>query len=127
MKVGDYGRTEEGEIIKIEELEDIYTGLGEFITTLAYFKGGYISVEHIIKSRPNKIDLIQEGDILKIEEQKGVYSICEVELFKEPHTNHHFLGVRIDNRPMARRLCELNIKSIVTKEQFSQIEYKVDE
>lgn len=87
----------------------------------------YIYEEDIAKTSPNTMDLIEEHDILKIEEQKGVYTICEVEAFREPYDNYDFLGVRLNNNPVARKLYELNIKSIVTKEQLANISYKVGE
>ena len=119
MKVGDYARSSEGDfgkIVRINNSQDIE------------LEDSWVSYdEEDLKSSPNIIDLIEEHDILKIEEQKGVYTICEVEVFREPYEEYTFLGVRLDNRPIARKLYELNIKSIVTKECFESIEYKVKE
>ena len=113
MKVGEYGRTEEGKIIKIEELEDIYTGLNEFITTIAYFKGGYISVEHIIKSSPNIIDLIEVGDIVNYEQLNG-----GVVLNKKDDS--------IDTWSiLPNSLKNEDIKSVITKEQLKNCMYEV--
>ena len=133
MKIGDYVRTEDGHIDRIIKISDEMKS-GRTIKVQIGEKdiiGGYedfvdwFSPSHFIKSSPNITDLIEEHDILKIEEQKGIYTICEVEVFKEPHTENTFLGVRIDNRPFAKRLYELNIKSIVTREMFEKMEYKV--
>ena len=129
IKVGDYCRTKDGFIARLIEKNTWYKFDGVILEE--EYPYNYLSKEHakelIIKSSPNIIDLIEEHDILKIEEQKGIYTICEVEVFKEPHEKYTFLGVRIDNRPIVRKLYELNIKSIVTHEQFSSIGYKVVE
>jgi hypothetical protein len=136
MKVGDYVRTKNktfqpSQIAKIKDIEKdmVYKGqkclnLDHNLLTNYEF---LIYEEDVIKSSPNIIGLIEEHDILKIEEQKGGYTICEVEVFREPYEEYTFLGVRIDNRPIARKLYELNIKSIVTKECFESMEYKVKE
>ena len=133
MKIGDYCRTKDGIIGKIESKN--YIGYSDWLIDTLYYKDDEIINDwtcgikeyDVIKSSSNILDLIEEHDILKIEEQKGIYTICEVEVFKEPHEKYTFLGVRIDNRPIVRKLYELNIKSIVTHEQFSSIGYKVVE
>lgn len=131
MKVGDYVRTKYG----------IAKYIGDKATRVTIYKvinkdivydnvDGWENIlldKEIIKSSPNIIDLIEEHDILKIEEQKGVYTICEVEEFRDPYVNYKFLGVRLENQSRARKLYELNIKSIVTHEQFSQMEYRIGE
>ena len=140
LEVGMYVRTKWG----IAKITDVYDGkYPEFFKdgTVRFYDGfvAYVDTcfqlidetkcyrEDIQKSSHNIIDLIEEHDILKIEEQKGVYTICEVEAFREPYTNYYFLGVRLDNTAVARKLYELNIKSIVIKEMFSSMEYKVGE
>ena len=139
MNVGDYLRDNKGNIAKIIEVERVknwltvrYDNAFNHATGITYNLIHFKNEEEIleynhIKSSPKIIDLIEEHDILKIEEQKGIFTICEVEVFKEPYGECTFLGVRIDNRPIARKLYELNIKSIVTKEQFENMEYKIGE
>ena len=129
IKAGMYVRTKKGNISKIDrKVDDItnyYFGCFECDNYINVNGDEFISEYEITNVSYNIIDLIEEHDILKIEEKKGVYTICEVEVFKEPYEKYTFLGVRIDNRPIARKLYELNIKSIVTKEQFKSLEYEV--
>lgn len=103
MNVGDYVRTKSGIIGKIKlidnqtELEDLY-----LVKRKWYYK------EDIIKSRPKIIDLIEVGDYV---------NGCPV-LHKEE--NEVVCGLLL-------RYKGEDIKSIVTHEQFSQMEYKVGE
>lgn len=125
MKVGDYVRfydgswTEIGQIVG--EVEDSHL-------KVVKCRDGYYDLDGFIKSSPNIMDLIEEGDILKVNDFKDVYTIYEVEMFKNPYTNEKYLGIRndIDKRP--KRLYEIPLVnlSIVTKEQFKSIEYEVE-
>ena len=83
----------------------------------------------MVKSSPNIIDLLQVGDILKVNDFKDVYTIYEVEMFRNPYTNEKYLGIRNDISKRPKRLYEIPLVnlSIVTKEQFSKMEYKVGE
>jgi hypothetical protein len=132
MKVGDYVRNQHFGIGRINQ--DHYDNNGKHwynVKFVCYQDNdnhcGICEESVGFKTSSNIIDLIEEHDILKIEEQKGIYTICEVEAFREPYTEYDFLGVRLDNRPIARKLYELNIKSIVTKEQFESMEYRIGE
>ena len=99
MKVGDYVRTINGEIYKL--IDDF---------ALIYFQKEqeYGIPEHqIIKSSPNIIDLIEVGDYVN-----GL-KVANIE-------DNVIIMVGL-----LMRLGEEDIKSIVTKEQFEKIEYKV--
>ena len=106
MKVGDYVRTKKdgiGKIISFSYQEDdecCFIELPNRRTGIKQF--------NIIKSSPNIIDLIEVGDYVN-----GFYVI---------------------NKPFNQRIhtefddfFEEDIKSIVTKEQFESMEYKVKE
>ena len=100
MNVGDYVRTRDGIIQKIT---DIFDTSMEIATDKGKIIYSYID---IIKSSPNIIDLIEVGDYVN-----GFYVI---------------------NKPFNQRLhtefddfFEEDIKSIVTKEQFESMEYKI--
>lgn len=106
MKVGDYVRTING-IVKISEIKN---GVMRDDEDSLHF-GDFI------KSRPNIIDLIEVGDYIngkyvdKYQGKLGVF--CELPNGKWEFielTNEHYL-----------------ISSIVTKEQFSCMEYKIGE
>ena len=106
MKVGDYVRTEDGIITiikmfyekKLKEPELIYA---------RFLCENYEIYEYPreVKSSPDIIDLIQEGDFVNGERVVNING----NLFAED------IGT----------LENIIIKSIVTKEQFKQMEYKV--
>lgn len=129
MKIGDYVRTKRGEIGKIidfiNEPTDYYFNCYE--TTLKDFTNKYITEDSDIKSSSNIIDLIEEGDILKVNDFKDVYTIYEVEMFRNPYTNEKYLGIRNDIGRKPKRLGEIPLVnlSIITKEQFESMEYKL--
>lgn len=103
MKVGDYVRTEIcslnlqriGKIKKIISEDFIHTDIGTY------------DKENIIKSSPNIIDLIEVGDYVNGEKVTSIQD--------------NWLG--FGNYDYYRQ--EYEIKSIVTKEQFSSMEYKI--
>ena len=109
MKVGDYVRTKDGIIFKWNKLCTIDKKDYEEHTRKILF------VENEIKSSPNIIDLIERFDFVN-----GHLVICKMyEDEKDIPTiikcvgNYYFK--------------EEDIKSIVTKEQFSCMEYKIGE
>jgi hypothetical protein len=105
MKVGDYVRTNDGYINKIKKvnqwnvLVDARDLFGEEIN---------IANNEIVKSSPNIIDLIEVGD----------YVINQCGEIIVP------TGGNIDELKDTWKIFK-NIKSIVTKEQFESMEYKV--
>ena len=116
MKVGDYVRTDNGCICKILKYTDISDN-DFYVNTDSPYDVIYKS--WIVKSSPNIIDLIEEGDYVN-----GCYVLREHytyigEHFIELDTNDSW-DWGIGNMPTKY------IKSIVTKEQFSQMEYKVE-
>lgn len=122
MKVGDYVRTKDclnyQLICKINNIID-----EDFINT----DRGYWDNNHIIKSSPNIIDLIEVGDYingLRVEKNK----------YGELYTSYVYYGGDIGKQ------CEVYttwleeykenedyIDSILTKEQFEAMQYKVGE
>ena len=107
MKVGDYVRTKgDGYINKIKKVNQ-YTVLvdgrdlfGEELT---------IAINEIKKSSPNIIELIQEGDYVNGHKITGKSNLNIL------YTNDEQI-----------RITSKDIKSIVTKEQFEQMEYKIN-
>ena len=120
MKVGDYVRTENGLIGKIIGFK------GDMVETdnkrLITYKSNH---NEIIKSSPNIIDLIEEGDYingLRVEKNK----------YGELYTSYVYYGGNIGKQ------CEVYttwlkeykenedyINTILTKEQFESMEYKL--
>ena len=109
IKIGEYVRTRDGRIFKVKQInegyliEDIeYGGLGCFI-------------EYAVKHSFNIIDLIEVEDIVKVKD-------------------HDWIRVfNIDDKITLKSFiedCEENnwtLMSIVTKEQFQSVEYRLEE
>ena len=125
MKVGDYVRTKQG-IEKIKVVEENFTGDENCIfyaTDNKEWNGAYNGKYNgftnrnrtIIKSSPNIIDLIEVGDYVN---GKKV-----IDKWEEPDWYGYFIKLEGEETvPTIRK-----IKSIVTKEQFSQMEYRIEE
>ena len=108
MNVGYYVRTKDyldnQLICKIDKIIDEYC-----INT----DKGYWDNEHILKSSPNIIDLIEVGDYVnggKVYEKEEGYIVINADFGRI----FEFMNIY-----------EKDIKSIVTKEQFESMEYKV--
>ena len=103
-----YVRTKDGIILKIKDIEDIYTTDNEYIGMAIYDnEGHFINDVEIIKISHNIIDLIEAGDYVN---GNKVININ---------------GNLFVNGEGA--LEDIVIKTIVTKEQFESMEYKVGE
>ncbi len=120
MKVGDYVRTKyEGgsieKIIKIYHKEENIDLIERYATDISIKYNLTINEEEIIKSSPNIIDLIEVGDYVN---GKKV-----IDKWEEPDWYGYFIKLEGEETvPTIRK-----IKSIVTKEQFSQMEYRIGE
>ena len=107
IKVGEYVRTDEGEINRITKI------LNDDSDVLTYycFENNMGTLEKsIVKHSPNLIDLIQCGDYVN---EMYVYGIDDYGKRKLIDTERDLF----DNK---------DIKTIVTKEQFESISYKVE-
>lgn len=108
MKVGEYCRTDKGKIGKIVHFEPRDKYPYSYDRVILDTEGHKRTTRNIIKCSSNIIDLIEVGDYVN-----GFYVI---------------------NKPFNQRIhtefddfFEEDIKSIVTKEQFESMEYKVKE
>jgi len=122
MKVGDYVRTK---CFGIKKTNGFCSTLEEDFIGCNYDKrqGVLINKKDVIKSSPNIIDLIEVGDYvngLKVSRVGGTYHgrkdkaiYCDYCVDKE--TGKWTM------------IYDDEIKSIVTKEQFSQMEYRIEE
>ena len=111
MKIGDYVRTRWGYICKIININEFREPSMRYSVEASYLKDiVFIGDEEIIKSSPNIIDLIEIGDYVnggQVREIKKDY-------------------IRISGGGYIWQFLEKEeIKSIVTKEQFSSMEYKI--
>ena len=125
MKVGDYVRTEEGYIYKIEDGEEFFEDSVDVgIGIIPDVDGIWIDKEHfqyvdkrkIIKSSPNIIDLIEVGDY--VNSHKVIYTIGDI---------HKKVYVEYGNMSELLEIKPEQIKSIVTKEQFESMKYRIGE
>ena len=123
MKVGDYIRTIKG-FGKVEKIEILKKD------TIIYLDSG-ITIDYITKdftkdelnkmypSSSNIIDLIEAGDYVNGEEVVGLNEIQYIE-DEKPRRIALTLAKTVSCLPE-------DIKTIVTKEQFASMEYKVGE
>lgn len=150
MKVGDYVRTNKGEIGKLKELKLNYTKGKRLVTyyttreveenfvmfdnkniTQRFVDGScyYLTddelkmvEESIIKSSPNIIDLIEVGDIINFgyvyTQTKEVKNIKVHRIKNEADLLLHKFYINENKRKLL---------SIVTKEQFESMEYRIGE
>ena len=108
MKVGDYVRMDNGCICKVLEYTDISDN-DFYVNTDSPYNVVYKS--WIVKSSPNIIDLIEVGDYVNGER---VINIIK---------KHKYLEVSDEEIVID----EKDIRTIVTNEQFEEIEYKIGE
>lgn len=118
MKVGDYVRFKDKRgntyIRKVIDLpEDIRYGSIEIDVEANY--SNMLSPKNIIKSSPNIIDLIEVGDYV------NGYLITKKYMFGNLGLTHWVLETPTGS------LVERQIVSIVTKEMFESMEYKIGE
>lgn len=115
MKIGEYFRTPWGDIGKITNIpkHDKYQDDGFYLNSKFVMCGREAMKE--LKSTPNIIDLIEVGDYVN-----GYYvnEITDIE---------SALPVLCIMTTNWVALQDIDIKSIVTKEQFESMEYKVGE
>lgn len=115
--VGEYVRTKKG-IFKILGIKTVQTKMNGN-HDLAYLIDDcplmYIIDNNFIKHSKNIIDLIEVGDILKIKSDNEITTVG----FDDDYT-----GFYEELKDHIKR-GEMKLISIVTKEQFESIEYKV--
>lgn len=126
IEVGEYVRTKDGQIYEIEDGTEFYEdSVNVGIGIIPEVDGIWIDKEHftyidkrqIVKHSKNIIDLIEEGDYVNgskvIDIAQGKTKAAYIESQEQK-----FALIPI---------VEKQIKSIVTKEQFASIKYKVKE
>lgn len=128
MKVNDYVRIK-GIIKKIDTIgyqDDTYISFTEDNTTLVD--------KSIIKSSPNILELLEEHDFITIEYYSLRYDERVERIFEVDYKDNEFTTLKNAYCDFMLKNNEFNdndkalepiIKSIVTKEHFSQMEYRV--
>ena len=119
MKVGDYVRTKSNGIQKIDDEGRINLGL---IRPPFHI----IKKEELLKSSPNIIDLIEVGDYVNGMKITNILIDKETNNIEfEFNEKESYLYVKEWN--YESRVTKYKLKSIVTKEQFEAMQYKVGE
>lgn len=110
IKVGEYVRTEHGNIFKVSKTTDFGVN-----NVFPHDENGIMIVTQITKYSPNIIDLIEEGDYI---------NGCEVTQVTSTQ-----LIVRDENglSMWKKKDVEKHIKHIVTHEQYNSIKYVIGE
>jgi hypothetical protein len=117
IKIGEYVRTLDGNIGKIEQINKEPTDDTVIYVVTDNWVGMY---EEIVKHSKNIIDLIEVGDYV------NGYKV--VDIMEDMKTGELHLEMTSDYTNQEIGDCTIynkNIKSIVTKEQFKEMEYKV--
>ena len=116
IKVNEYIRTKRGIIDKAVKILDDYIFLeSKFFITEYGESFTFIKKTDVVKHSPNIIDLICEGDYV------NRYIVRRTYLDGETHY------IKLGEQITGNRTYNDDIKSIVTKEQFESISYKVKE
>lgn len=147
MKVGDYVRTNDGYIAKYlgcktnsaNQLFHYFDGTIRNIASYVYEEDRFLwddELKNIIKSSPNIIDLIEENDLLKIEYYSLRYKERLTRLFEVEYKSEKYLTLKNahcdfnltdNNFSIYDKKLKPIIKSIVTREQFESMEYRIGE
>lgn len=123
LRVNDYVRTDTGDIGKITKIigeeNDIKDCYLNFKDMVVYGKEeDVIGIQgKVIKSSPNIIDLIEVGDYV------NGYQVISIGI----DDNKKNVELYVATQGYDELVLEQDIKSIVTKEQFESMEYKVGE
>lgn len=121
IEVGEYVRTEEGIIQKCTDVDNSYVYADDI---LSYnFQGdieipnSYVEKTRIVKHSKNIIDLIEVGDYAN--------GHRVVNVIIEPAPSGKCVDIDSYKPSEECTIWEEDIKSIVTKQQFESIEYKI--
>lgn len=123
IEIGEYIRTIDGYIRKIDNINTgrKITIYGEHILDIPYKNSKSVAKKKIIKHSKNIIDLIEVGDYVNKQE------VVNVEGFDKNGDDKEALGIIDTDGDYAYGvfLEDIPIRTIVTKEQFKEMEYRV--
>lgn len=127
IQVGEYIRTNDGIIGKIKriELDETDKSLKWYVFDkkrydMNFIDEIYINKPYIKKHSSNVIDLLEVGDILKYRlNNLSSIDVSEVILVTEGRKLKEYLSVK------GYSLNQIEILSLITKEQFKIVEYEV--
>lgn len=116
IKEGEYVRTENGFIGKIENINDFRPPESKYAVDIQAEDLVFIGEDFIKKHSPNIIDLIEEGDYI---------NGCLVTAIYDEYKNDNTIQFETNYEGRYRYYTDEEIKSIVTHEQFNQVKYEV--
>ena len=143
--VNEYVRTKNGYIARLKEKSENCWNFDNTIidsyteTSLLFGEDncyGYDQRENIIKHSKNIIDLIEDEDIVILEYKSPKYreritrkfNVCIIDNDINFENSYCDFRCKIGDEKIKDDICKnIKIKSVVTKEQFSNIEYIVEE
>lgn len=117
LEEGMYVRTDKGKIIKIEKLHKY-----EHDTILVNINGYLVNSLEITKASHNIIDLIEENDLVTLTSK-----YCERDIYRVEGKFREYISLDTLGDGTLIINNSKDIKSIVTKEQFESMSYKVKE
>lgn len=122
MSEGDYVRTEDGIIDQVIIEYNGYCASPNCNCKHVSCRRNYYDEDKIIKSSPNIIDLVEVGDILVIKDfvDEACMIFTDIYLIQN---EQQLLNIKNDLEKNKNK----KLYSIVTKEQFSCMEYKIGE
>ena len=124
MKVGDYVRTNKGNIAKIVKITDLTIICDYIIYPSNYGFNKQLRKESLkrlgVKSSPNIIDLIEVGDVLVVKDfvDEACMIFTDIYLIQN---EQQLINIKSDLEKNKNK----KLYSIVTSEQFSQMEYRI--
>lgn len=122
IKVNDYVRTKKGYICKIININDFREPSIKYGVEASYLKDiMFIGDEDIIKSSPRIIDLIRVGDVLIIKDFVDEACMIFTDIYLIQNETQ-LLNIKSDLEKNKNK----KLYSILTKEQFEQMEYKIN-
>lgn len=141
MNIGDYVRTPQGIIAKIINIQEdtgqyFLNGNAVSLESKNYIADKNITIGENFKHSPNIIDLFEEHDLVVIEYYSLRYNERVTRLFEVTFKDGEYINLSnakcefmLVNGEFNKGDKELKpiIKSILTKEQFESMEYKVGE
>ena len=127
LEVGMYVRTNK-EIFQVRSNHTSIENKIEYVAVNGRYT--HIDINTILKASHNIIDLIEVGDIITFKDDEDVYRIISIPM-KEMGTEDFYLAKNFDGYTedmfVRYEYMKEHIKSIVTKELFESMEYKVGE
>ena len=123
LEVGMYVRTKSGMIAKIIDKRDVSGSLHREERVFILDNGNRLALhsQKVVKASHNIIDLIEVGDYV------NAYEVTSIQEVEEPYYPKRLLFVEEPQDYVLQCFNNEDIKTIVTKEQFESMSYKVGE